>query len=156
MAIKNNKSNETKKKKPFLVAGLILLAFVLASVLTLVLVGPSLLSPAMFLRNVAILMGAGGAGVGLASLVVKGINRLINGDSKEKSNKRDKELNRERTQEQELEQEREEEQTISLAPEVKTVRTAPKTKVVEEVEDVDLNFEEEKREVKKPVTRKGR
>ena len=136
MATMKNENNKTKKKKPFLIAGLILLGFVLASALTLGLVGPAILSPAMFIRNVAILMGAGGAGVGLATMVVKGIDRLINGNSKENTNERQRELQRERTQEQELEQEVElEQQNTRSASTTKTSKTVRKPKVAEELFD---------------------
>lgn len=161
-------NNENKKnKKPFLTWGLILLGFVLASILTIAFVGFSVLSPAIFIRNVALLMAMGGAGVGLGRGVIKGFDRLINGPDKEKSAKKNRKLGRE--QEKELEQEEDleqEEELVQDRKENKTLSVATSKGDVSREEDYDedeeFDYDEDKNNVNKqgdtknPVSRGGR
>lgn len=114
MATKKEKN--TKSKKPLLKIGLILLFAAL-----FVGVGFFLTGSIVFARNAIALLLLGGAGVGIATPVVKGINSLIN---KEKSNSKTQTRTRtkDRTQEESLEQipeeeeEYEEEETMEVAP----------------------------------------
>ena len=124
MAIKNEKTK--KSKKPLLTIGLILLFAAL-----FVGVGFFLTGSIVFARNAIALLLLGGAGVGIATPVVKGINSLIN---KEKSNSKTQTRTRskDRTQEENLEQipeeeeEYEEEETMEVTPVSRSTNTQTK------------------------------
>ncbi len=120
------KEKNTKSKKTLLTIGLILLFAAL-----FVGVGFFLTGSIVFARNAIALLLLGGAGVGIATPVVKGINSLIN---KEKTNDKTQTRTRskDRTQEQTLEQipeeeeEYEEEETMEVAPTTRTSSTQTK------------------------------
>ena len=122
MAIKNEKTK--KSKKPLLTIGLILLFAAL-----FVGVGFFLTGSIVFARNAIALLLLGGAGVGIATPVVKGINSLIN---KEKSNSKTQTRTKDRTQEENLEQipeeeeEYEEEETMEVTPVSRSTNTQTK------------------------------
>ena len=122
MAIKNEKTQQSKK--PLLTIGLILLFAAL-----FVGVGFFLTGSIVFARNAIALLLLGGAGVGIATPVVKGINSLIN---KEKSNSKTQTRTKDRTQEENLEQipeeeeEYEEEETMEVTPVSRSTNTQTK------------------------------
>ena len=88
-------TNKTKRKKPFLVAGLVLLGLALIIGAAYFLTGSFLL-----LRNSIYFVGLSGAGIGIGSAVVKGIKNVV----AKKGNSRNRQMvrNRERTQEREM------------------------------------------------------
>lgn len=101
---KKNKEKKAKSKKPLLILGLVLLAAAL-----LVGGGFFITSSIVFARNAIALLLLGGAGVGIATPIVKGINRLINGNTEKTENvENEREYEREQTREEEREEEREE------------------------------------------------
>ncbi len=143
------RQEKNKQKKPFLAIGLVLLFAALFVGLGFLFTGSI-----VFARNAIALLLLGGAGVGIATPIVKLIGNLINGNDKQKSD------SRVQTREQERTRERDRERTQDLTEEIDDIPVYTNddeyAEIFEEVDDLDTveNRVEEVAPTAKPQTRR--